>query len=329
MGNFFHFLGRRGEFGAAVLKEDGAAVVFVPSVSKVPFHWDAAKIAKYSKDASGDERAKTWHGIQQWLALNSVRMDEASLQEPVREPGQYCPRIWRGIYNPSDPLALYSPIHPRETYGAAFVDSTTASGSLLQQFADFFRHVEPSRANDVTYSHRIRELLLLACTELEASWRGVLRHNLKDGLHDKRPTTNDYVRLLEPLRLREWSVELADYPDYGTIRPFEEWSASAPTKTLLWYESYHAVKHDREARFASACFGNLVKAMAALHVELAAQWGPMIFDRLFDEIPSPYRLRDRPSYAPGELYSPCFEAESTIQWCSVPWFSDQDGAPTI
>lgn len=60
---------------------------------------------------------------------------------------------------------------------------------LLNGFA-FFQTVEPTSANQSTYGHRVRELLLISCMEVEASWAAVLREN---GHVRTRYTTTDYV----------------------------------------------------------------------------------------------------------------------------------------
>ena len=48
---------------------------------------------------------------------------------------------------------------------------------LLAKMQDIFETVEPSPSNLQTYGHKIRELLLLAAMEVEASWAAVLKAN--------------------------------------------------------------------------------------------------------------------------------------------------------
>ncbi len=111
---------------------------------------------------------------------------------------------------------------------------------------------------------------MLACMEVEGAWRSAL------GFHfqlDDRPTTNDYVRLLPAMRLNEWAVTLSAHPSYGVVRPFENWSAASPTKSLVWYQAYNATKHDRLASLTSATLGNLVAALAAVFVMRVARFG--------------------------------------------------------
>jgi hypothetical protein len=191
---------------------------------------------------------------------------------------------------------------------------------LFDELKDLFRYAEPAPSNQATHSHRIRELLILACTELESCWRGVCVDNMP-GVTPELLSTSQYVRLAEPLGLRSWRVSLADYPDYPTVVPFKDWDSSAPTKSLRWYDAYNATKHDREANFTAASYENLVVAMAALHVELSAQWGPQTFDRMFEAVPSPFTLEEQPNRGAGELYAPAIAQDDlSTSWNSIPYF---------
>lgn len=77
----------------------------------------------------------------------------------------------------------------------ALTQSFVALKLLLTKMQDVFETVEPGQRNIQTYGHKIRELLLLAAMEVEASWTAVLRAN---GYAEQRPTTKDYVKLLAP-----------------------------------------------------------------------------------------------------------------------------------
>ena len=78
----------------------------------------------------------------------------------------------------------------------AFTQSFVALKLLLAKMQDIFETVEPGPSNLQTYGHKIRELLLLAAMEVEASWTAVLKAN---GYVRDRFTTNDYVKLLKPM----------------------------------------------------------------------------------------------------------------------------------
>lgn len=144
-----------------------------------------------------------------------------------------------------------------------FEDAMTQTSVVLQRLSSalegIFEVIEPTPANRSTFGHRIRHQLLVACTEVEAGWAGVLRAN---GYHSVGQfSTKDYVKLADPLRLRDYRVGLRHYAQYPTLEPFRGWDATAPTATLAWYDAYNQAKHDREANFHFATLENLVQAV--------------------------------------------------------------------
>jgi hypothetical protein len=150
-------------------------------------------------------------------------------------------------------------------------NSAQAVRTLLAGLQEVLRVVEPSATNDATYGHELRQLLILGCNEVESSFRAVLKANGYSG--PGRWSTNDYVKLLPLMRLDEWVVRLPRYPDYQPIKPFAGWSAANPTQSLLWYDAYNGVKHDREQSFHLATFGHTLHALAGAVVLVYAQFG--------------------------------------------------------
>jgi hypothetical protein len=234
---------------------------------------------------------------------------KSSAQKLRTKIGTYHPRIWRGTFDPNR-LHCYNAVDARSVYGNEYMRTNIAASSLFDQMQDLFRCVEPSAANIKTFGNRIRELLILTCTEVEAGWRAVLDQNSvapKD-----RYTTSDYIRVKEPLRLSEWEVTLQDYPDAGTFAPFKNWSAPDTTRSILWYEAYNAVKHHRDAQFSQASLGNLIEAVAAVHILQVAQWGPEIYNRFFGSNSSPFWTTRHPVYDWGDLYAPSIDGNEQL-----------------
>lgn len=125
-------------------------------------------------------------------------------------------------------------------------------------------------------------------------------------------TTNDYVLLATPMKLREYEVDFPYYPWIRPIKPFERWGLSgAPTRELEWYSAYNDVKHDRDAKFNEGSLMRAFQAIAGCFVTLCAQYGwdfalkDGAADRAF------LRLLRAPSWMPHELYIPPFE---TNEW---------------
>lgn len=215
-----------------------------------------------------------------------ARIDpECTLHDMVQGYGEYHPRIWR----PGARVALYEEQGiwgaPREEYrrdhesyfSAYHVDplqaSHVASLHLYQLLGDLVRVLEPDRGNATAFGHSLRQLLILACTEVEAGWRGILQENRYPG---SRWSTVDYVKLGAPMRLAEWAVRLAAYPKWGDISPFNGWTSAASTSSLPWYDAYNKVKHDREGSLHLASMDNVIMAMAALTIVNWAQFGERV-----------------------------------------------------
>jgi hypothetical protein len=98
---------------------------------------------------------------------------------------------------------------------------------VFEHLEEVFRYIEPVSENLVAHGNKIREMLILACTDVEANWRAVLDNNVETP--KVRYTTLDYIKVKEPLRLAEWEVYLYDYPDLGPIQPFKNWLESDPS----------------------------------------------------------------------------------------------------
>lgn len=191
--------------------------------------------------------------------LRSQTQPNVILHRMTLEPGQYYPRIAR----PTAPG--FAPRDKQEMYG-----SVRHFLSLTKNLDEILDCVEPTIANFDCHGNRIRSLLLLTCTECENQMRGILREN---GVVKYRYTTNDFVRLLEPMRLGEYSVEFSEMPWLSAFTPFVKWNAEKPTKSLRWYDDYNAAKHDRTENLHRASLKSVFEALAALWVLLSAQYG--------------------------------------------------------
>jgi hypothetical protein len=176
-------------------------------------------------------------------------------------PGQYYPRMHR------------SPNYPRlsDTYHYEWSQSLRAVRNILVRMTEVFRIVEPAPANFAVFGHEFRQLLILACTEVESSCKAVMKAN--GYLPSGRWSTNDYVKLILPLRLKEWEVGLTHCPGYPTIKPFFTWDPAKPTESLPWYKAYNEVKHDREANLSLATLAHMVSSAAAAYLLVIAQFG--------------------------------------------------------
>lgn len=247
-----------------------------------------------------------------------IEPDIASLAPSKLRPGQYHPRIWRGYFDPLMPL-LNVTIDPVERYGSTFIQSLTSATSLFDGLLQVFKVLEPDGRNWFAFGHRLRELLILACTEVETNLRGVFLANFPQNDSGARTSTREYVALQQPLGLRQWTLKLGDYPNVEPLAPFHEWDRDRPTQSLPWYDAYNLVKHDRQSHFSRANLGQLLAAMAALHAVLAAQWGPAVFSLHRQNYSSPFIATGVPVWPTGEFYlGPLEVAGPDSAWRPVP-----------
>ncbi len=141
-------------------------------------------------------------------------------------------------------------------------------GILIQKLQDILLYVEPSSEGLKTYSHKIRELLILACTEVESSFKSYNFGNNKK--------TEDYIEILKYVNLAKHKISLVGYTNPYKCCPFENWNVAQPTKSLPWYEAYNLVKHDKEKNFHLATLENCINAIAANVIMFAIRYSPMM-----------------------------------------------------
>ncbi|EKG2484735.1 TPA: hypothetical protein ACGU4U_004318 [Vibrio vulnificus] len=161
---------------------------------------------------------------------------------------------WKYILNPK---YAQSP----ENYIRAFL--------LIQNdLIELFSFVEPSDLNKATYSHRINELLLRTCVEVEANCKAILKENgyVKNGYWNM----GDYKKVEQSHFLSMYEIKVPNWHGQSSIRtPFKKWGAGEP---LPWYEAYNSTKHDRHHNFRNANLDNLVEAVCGLAVIIASQF---------------------------------------------------------
>ncbi len=186
----------------------------------------------------------------------------------AREVGETVAGVWRpGIFHYEDiRTALATTDSDRH-------EALQSVRLLLDRLDELFLYVEPGPASLNTYSHKTRELLILACTEVENAWTRYMRE-AKATPGGKDYNTNDYVKLLAPLFLGEFQLMLKAFPGVAPSRPFHSWTAAQPTKSLPWYDSYNQTKHDRNTHFYKATLKNCIDAVAAHLVMFSVRFSP-------------------------------------------------------
>ena len=178
---------------------DGTDAVLVYSSSR--FSRPNPEILLDGKPGKPDDAA-VLHAVQQkWKGAVVVQ---------AMDPGQRYPRIWRGDYSQMPQPEI------EKLLGA--LNSTQA---LIERFRRVARTVEPDPGNRSAFGQELRHLQILAATEVESAWKGILLANNFPRAPNDRYTTEHYCTLIAPLRLKDWKVSLTMYPGYGQIVPFD------------------------------------------------------------------------------------------------------------
>lgn len=143
---------------------------------------------------------------------------------------------------------------------------------LLDDLSSIFKVVTPEKANLNSYGHEIRNIIILACTEIDAQMKSCLTKNevKSSGSYF---TTKDYVKLLQPLHLMDYSLSFYRFENIGDFKPYSEWNEKNPTVSLPWYDAYNKIKHDRETYFPLANLANAINSIMALAIILITQYG--------------------------------------------------------
>ncbi|HCM9101086.1 TPA: hypothetical protein N5K71_003097 [Enterobacter hormaechei subsp. steigerwaltii] len=151
--------------------------------------------------------------------------------------------------------------------------SGQALRNLITKLDELFLYIEPSSHGLQAYGHKCRELLILACTEVENHWVSLIkRSNLQNS--SGRYVTRDYVRLLNPCLLKEYKISYKNHFGLRDFNPFTGWDSANPTISLTWYDAYNKTKHDRNTSFNYATLENVLDAIAACIVMYCVKYGP-------------------------------------------------------
>lgn len=244
----------------------------------------------------GDKESLSVESIKFFLNnhAETISIQIVETAEVVR-PGSYYPRIDReNIY--------FNYVDEQ------FLQDVRAYQNIQASLDQLFNYIEPAIANLPAYGHKIRELLILACTEVECL---MVKCLIENGYAQKdRYSTNDYVKCKDLLGLERFEVKLIQYPAVKSFKPFQGWQADSPTKTLVWYNAYNSVKHNRSDNITDANLEHLLDAMSAIHILLESQYGKSIFERWSGrtEDRSIFKTTVRPKWPCNEVTAPIFTA---------------------
>ena len=209
--------------------------------------------------------------LEQWAVK---RFGAENIQTMCEEVGVTHPSIWRpGLYT-YDELRQglhYLPLKKEDEDQALFL--------LLQKLINIFTYIEPANCNLSCYGHRIRELIILASTEFENQCRNILRAN-NISPQGKDYMSKDFVKLNALAHLTEYEIMFKPFANLRPFKPFDNWNEERPTQSLVWYDKYNRVKHDRTNDFSAASLETALNAIAANIILYSVQFGPYLLSNL-------------------------------------------------
>lgn len=180
--------------------------------------------------------------------------------------------------------------------------------NIEKDLIDLFRYIEPDSNNNKVFSHRIYELLLRTCTEVEANCKGILKAN---DYNVKKWDMMKYRKINEATKLSEYSVIIKRWRRKELIlKPFENWRDE--NLPLKWYQSYNDVKHNREIEFEKANFENLILSLAGLF--------SLLFSQFFFLTYNPYNLHGIITGNYGHYYC----SGDSIFSIKLPYFEERE-----
>lgn len=219
-----------------------------------------------------------------------------------RNGGTYYPQIHMGPREASDSDPPLTPTRQR-----ALIMAVEREEILSDDLRAISRVVTPSDATKKAYGSKIRNLLVMACTEVEAQCKAILCANdYKTKAKDQ--TMKDYVKLAAPLRLDKYLITCDRFPDYPHFSPFKGWK---PGVSLPWYKAYNETKHDADSNAPLATLEHAISAVGAVATLIIAQYGGTYLDQVgslpfFGLVDTPHWSAQERNYAPapGDRWTP-------------------------
>jgi hypothetical protein len=243
----------------------------------------------------------TFTDLNDWVAKS---FGDTQPKESDYVLGTFYKRMWRPVACGGRPNHIL--------YQEKLNESFVSLRILLTKLENLFETIEPNKDNLLVYGHKIREVILLACMEVESSLAAVLKENAY--ISSARLTTNDYVKLLAPMFLDAYQLSLQSYPSFPSFTPFAGWDLNNPTTSLGWYDAYNKTKHDREENLKSATLENAVYAVGAsvvmFHAQFGLNFGTGFFDQKSPLIRNIFRIITKFEKYEKEFYIPKFELQS-------------------
>lgn len=228
---------------------------------------------------------------------------------PKLKTGEFYPNIYRPAF--SFKLQNRHFIHEDcpfgDVYNDLYITDKNEYNDFLRQLEiiiddliDIFKVIAPTPSNYKSYGHSIRNIIFLACTEIDSMMKNAL---VKNGYckQENRCSIIDYRILNEALRLSEYELKFTDFEQFGSICPFEEWNNN--DWKVSWYSDYNNIKHKRFECYEEANLKNAVYAVLGFAAVIVSQYGKnnSLWSRKLDKI---IKITKEPKWKLEDFYIP-------------------------
>ena len=180
---------------------------------------------------------------------------------------------------------------------------------ILDDVEEVFQVVAPRSNQFSVYGHAIRNIIILACTELDARMQSILVSNGAQSI-GKYFEMLDYYKLKDALKLDKYELSFYRYGDLGSFSPFLTWESD---EQLYWYKAYNHIKHNREKHFAEAKLFNAINAIMAYAIILIAQYGYRN-DLWSETVGKIIHIDKEPTWNVEDLYIKNFNSQSSVPY---------------
>lgn len=223
-------------------------------------------------------------------------------------------RLWRPLkgysplseewYEDSPRLSIQYLKDGRFACQAEMESLVTTAHLIIRDLYEVFDYIEPNDANLSVFSHRLYELFLRAATEFETNCKGILKANGYNKNWDNMYIT-DYCKIASVAKLPKYKVAFKRWATSREFKPFSIWEKNS-NGSLVWYQNYNHVKHNRYKNFSKANFDNVMNAISGLLCILHAQIGKNMSRVSFEGIEMPQTSQELVDTGTFTIIAPSF-----------------------
>ena len=231
----------------------------------VHFYGSSVGIQTISPGLTVIEKNKDGISLEEWVKktfgaqnIKKMKSKVGEVKKGIWEPGLY---YANEIYNSLD-------ISEKES-----LEERQSLYMIIKKLDDILLYIEPSDKSLKVYSHELRNLLILSCTEVENQMVSLLKKRNITPIRSKYQM-NDYVKLIGMTDIKKYKIIFKNYDILKNVIPFKSWSLNRPSQSLKWYNAYNLTKHNRSENFSQATFLNVINSVAANIILYCIRFSP-------------------------------------------------------